>query len=59
MSRQLKNIITIAVFLICIALVNIAGQNIELEIRGMNAFTFVLIVAVVIQVIFFYSIVFT
>jgi steroid 5-alpha reductase family enzyme len=33
--------------------VNIAGQNIELEIRGMNAFTFVLIVAVVIQVIFF------
>ena len=53
MSRQLKNIITIAVFLICIALVNIAGQNIELEIRGMNAFTFVLIVAVVIQVIFF------
>ena len=53
MSRQLKNIITITVFLICIALVNIAGQNIEIEIRGMNAFTFVLIVAVVIQVIFF------
>lgn len=53
MSRQLKNIITITVFLICIALVNIAGQNIELEIRGMNAFTFVLIVAVVIQVICF------
>ena len=53
MSRQLKNIITITVFLICIALVNYAGQNIDLEIRGMNAFTFILIVAVMIQVIFF------
>ena len=53
MSRQLKNIITITVFLICIALVNYAGQNIELEIRGVNAFTYVLIVAVLIQVIFF------
>ena len=53
MSRQLKNIITITVFLICIALVNYAGQNIDLEIRGMNAFTFILIVAVLIQVIFF------
>src|SRR6056300_1393297 len=53
MSRQLKNIITIIAFLICIALMNIAGQNIDIEIRGMNAFSFVLIVAVLIQVIFF------
>ena len=53
MSRQVKNIINISVFLICIALINIAGQNIELEIRGVNAFTFILIVAVLVQVIFF------
>ena len=53
MTREIKNIINIIVFLICIALVNVAGQNIELEIRGINAFTFVLIVAVLIQVIFF------
>jgi steroid 5-alpha reductase family enzyme len=53
MSRQVKNIINISVFLICIALINFAGQNIELEIRGINAFTFILIVAVLVQVIFF------
>ena len=53
MSRQVKNIINITAFLICIALVNIAGQNIELEIRGVNAFTYILIAAVLIQVIFF------
>ena len=53
MSRQVKNIINITVFFICIALINIAGQNIELEIIGVNAFTFILIVAVLVQVIFF------
>ena len=53
MSRQIKNIIAIIVFLICIGLINIAGQNIEIEIRGMNAFTFILIIAVLLQVIFF------
>ena len=53
MSRQFKNILAITTFLICIALINIAGQNIELEIRGINAFTFILIVAVLLQVIFF------
>ena len=53
MSRQLKNIITITVFLICITIMNLAGQNIALEIRGLNAFTFILIVTVLMQVIFF------
>ena len=53
MSRQVKNIIAITVFLICIGLINVAGQNIEIEIRGMNAFTFILIIAVLLQVIFF------
>jgi len=53
MNRQIKNIIAITIFLICIGLINIAGQNIEIEIRGMNAFTFILIVAVLLQVIFF------
>ena len=53
MSRQIKNIIAITVFLICIGLINIAGQNIEIEIRGMNAFTFILIIAVLLQIIFF------
>jgi steroid 5-alpha reductase family enzyme len=53
MSRQIKNIIAITVFLICIVLINFAGQNIEIEIRGMNAFTFILIIAVLLQVIFF------
>ena len=53
MSRQVKNIIAITFFLICIALINVAGQNIEIEIRGMNAFTFILIIAVLLQVIFF------
>ena len=53
MSRQIKNIIAITFFLICIGLINVAGQNIEIEIRGMNAFTFILIVAVLLQVIFF------
>ena len=53
MSRQIKNIIAITVFLICISLINVAGQNIEIEIRGMNAFTFILITAVLLQIIFF------
>ena len=53
MSRQFKNILTILFFLICIGVMNTAGQNIELEIRGVNAFTFTLIVAVLLQVIFF------
>ena len=53
MSRQFKNILAILFFLICIGVINTAGQNIELEIRGVNAFTFTLIVAVLLQVIFF------
>ena len=53
MSREIKNIIAITVFLICIGLIKVAGQNIEIEIRGMNAFTFILIIAVLLQVIFF------
>ena len=53
MSRQIKNIITITFFLICIGLINFAGQNIDIEIRGINAFTFILIIAVLLQVIFF------
>ena len=53
MSRQIKNIIAITLFLICIGLINVAGQNIEIEIRGINAFTFILIIAVLLQVIFF------
>ncbi len=53
MSRQIKNIIAITGFLICIGLINVAGQNIEIEIRGMNAFTFILMIAVLLQVIFF------
>ena len=53
MSRQIKNIFAITAFLICIGLINIAGQNIDIEIRGMNAFTFILITAVLIQIIFF------
>ena len=53
MNRKIKNIINITAFLACIGLINIAGQNIEIEIRGMNAFTFILIVAVLLQIIFF------
>jgi steroid 5-alpha reductase family enzyme len=53
MNRQIKNIIAITAFLICIVLINTAGQNIEIEIRGMNAFTFILIIAVLLQVFFF------
>ena len=53
MNRKIKNIIAITLFLICIGLINVAGQNIEIEIRGMNAFTFILIIAVLLQVIFF------
>jgi len=53
MNRQIKNIIAITAFLICIVLINIAGQNIEIEIRGVNAFTFILIIAVLLQVFFF------
>ena len=53
MNRRIKNIIAITAFLICIVLINIAGQNIEIEIRGMNAFTFILIIAVLLQVFFF------
>ena len=53
MNRQTKNIIAITAFLICIGLINFAGQNIEIEIRGVNAFTFILIIAVLLQVFFF------
>ena len=53
MDRKIRNIINITAFLVCIGLINIAGQNIEIEIRGMNAFTFILIVAVLLQIIFF------
>ena len=53
MSRQNNNIIAITAFLICIGLINFAGQNIDIEIRGINAFTFILIFAVLLQIIFF------
>ena len=53
MSRQINNVIAITAFLICIGLINFAGQNIDIEIRGINAFTFILIVAVLLQIIFF------
>ena len=53
MNRQIKNIFAISIFLICIGLINFAGQNIDIEIRGINAFTFILIVAVLLQIIFF------
>ena len=53
MSRQINNIIAITASLICIGLINFAGQNIDIEIRGINAFTFILIVAVLLQIIFF------
>ena len=53
MRRQINNIIAITAFLICIGLINFAGQNIEIEMRGMNAFTFILITAVLVQIIFF------
>ena len=53
MRRKINNIIAITAFLICIGLINFAGQNIDIEIRGINAFTFILIVAVLLQIIFF------
>ena len=53
MSRQINNIIAITASLICIGLINFAGQNIDSEIRGINAFTFILFVAVILQIIFF------
>ena len=53
MRRQINNIIAITAFLICIGLINFAGQNIDIEIRGVNAFTFILIFAVLLQIIFF------
>ena len=53
MSRQINNITAITAFLICIGLINFAGQNIDIEIRGINAFTFILIFAVLLQIIFF------
>ena len=53
MNRKIKNIINITAFLVCIGLINIAGQNIEIEIREMNAFTFILIFTVILQIIFF------
>ena len=53
MRRQINNIIAITAFLICIGLINFAGQNIDIEIRGINAFTFILIFAVLLQIIFF------
>ncbi len=53
MSRQINNIIAITAFLIFIGLINFAGQNIDIEIRGINAFTFILIFAVLLQIVFF------
>ena len=53
MIRQINNVIAITAFLICIGLINFAGQNIDIEIRGINAFTFILIVGVLLQIIFF------
>ena len=53
MSRQINNVIAITASLICIGLINFAGQNINIEIRGINAFTFILFVAVILQIIFF------
>jgi len=52
-NKKVKNIIAITAFLVCIGLINIAGQNIDIQIIGMNAFTFILIVAVILQIIFF------
>ena len=53
MSRQLKNIINSSAFLLAIYLVSFFGRDIEATIYGINAFSFVLITAVSVQVIAF------
>ena len=53
MSRQLKNIINSSAFLLAIYLVSFVGRDIEATIYGINAFSFVLITAVSVQVIAF------
>ena len=53
MSRQLKNIINSSAFLLAIYLVSFVGRDIEATIYGINAFSFVLLTAVSVQVIAF------
>ena len=53
MKKEVKSAITSIVFLFCIYLLSFLGSNIESSIQTINSFSFLLVLSVIIQIIFF------
>ena len=53
MKKEVRSAITSIVFLFCIYLLSFLGSNIESSIQTINSFSFLLVLSVVIQIIFF------
>ena len=53
MNKEIRSVITSVIFLFAIYLISFLGINIKSTIQEINSFTFLLILSVLIQVIFF------
>ena len=53
MNKELRSALTSIVFLFCIYLLSFLGSNVVSTIQSINSFTFLLLLSVIIQVIFF------
>ena len=53
MNKEIRSAITSIVFIFCIYLLSFLGSSIESTIQATNSFTFLLLLSVVIQIIFF------
>ncbi len=53
MNKEIRSAITSIVFIFCIYLLSFLGSSIESNIQAINSFTFLLLLSVVIQIIFF------
>ena len=53
MKKEVRSAITSIVFLFCIYLLSFLGSNIESSIQTINSFSFLLVLSVIIQIIFF------
>ena len=53
MNKELRSALTSIVFLFCIYLLSFLGTNVVITIQSINSFTFLLLLSVIIQIIFF------
>jgi len=53
MKKEVRSALTSIVFLFCISLLSFLGTNVVITIQSINSFTFLLLLSVIIQIIFF------